>query len=170
MNQKVYSCGGALLVVLLFLSGCASLNAPPNRTNLVPDYYPTATDPNTTIYQDADSGEERVVYDLSGHWKVWLGYAEAVAIIQDGKSFVGQTVVGGGCCSHAYDPKRVIIRGHVDGNLIHCEKRTAGNDWEKSVTAFEGHADSFYCLGWPDRFFERLGPTETYWPLQQRKY
>lgn len=163
-----YSC--AILVFLFLLSGCAAMNAPPNRTNLVPDHYPQKTDPNTTVYVDPDTGEEKVVYDLNGHWKVWLGYAEAVSIIQDGNNFVGQTVVGGGCCSHQYDPKRVIIRGHMDGNLIHCEKRTAGNDWEKSVTAVTGHAEAFYCLGWPNRLFERLGPTETYWPLQQRKY
>ncbi|MBU1641684.1 MAG: hypothetical protein KKG53_14515 [Proteobacteria bacterium] len=161
---------GSVLVGLLFLSGCTALTAPANRTHLLPDYYPTATDPNTTLYVDPATGEEKVVYDLNGHWKVWLGYAEAVAILQDGNSFVGQTVVGGGCCSHQYDAKRVIIRGHLDGNLIHCEKRTAGNDWEKSVTAVTGHAEAFYCLGWPDRLFERLSPTETYWPLQQRKY
>ncbi len=157
------------LVVLFLLTGCVSLNSPPNRTNLIPDYHPTEADPNTTVYVDKETGDKKVVYDLSGHWKVWLGYAEAVSIIQDGNSFVGQTVVGGGCCSHQYDPKRVIIKGHVDGNLIHCNKRNAGNDWEESVTAMEGHSDAFYCLGWPDRYFERLGPTENYWPLN-RKY
>ncbi|MEN8256401.1 MAG: hypothetical protein ABFS09_00910 [Thermodesulfobacteriota bacterium] len=158
-----------VLMTLFLLTGCVSLNSPPNRTDLTPDYYPTQSDPNTTVYMDPNTGEEKVVYDLNGHWEVWLGYAEAVSIIQDGNSFVGQTVVGGGCCSHQYDAKRALIRGHIDGNLIHCEKRNAGNDWEKSVTAMEGHAEAFYCLGWPDRLFERLGPTEKYWPLE-RKY
>lgn len=170
MKKFLYPIWGALFFFLLLLSGCATLNDPPNRTNLVPDHYPMETDPNTTVYIDPDTGKDKVVYDLNGHWKVWLGYAEAVSIIQDGNSFVGQTVVGGGCCSHEYDPKRVIIRGHMDGNLIHCEKRTSGNDWEKSVTEVTGHAEAFYCLGWPTRLFERLGPTETYWPLQIRKY
>ncbi|MDA3786513.1 MAG: hypothetical protein PF568_06485 [Deltaproteobacteria bacterium] len=85
------------VALFFFLSGCTGLNAPPNRTNLVPDYYPSATDPHTTIYPDPVSGEEKVAYDLNGHWKVWLGYADAVAIIQDGNTFVGKTVVGGGC-------------------------------------------------------------------------
>lgn len=80
-----------------------------------------------------------MVYDLNGYWKVWLGYAEAVAIIQD-------------------------------GNLIHCDKRTADNVWEKSVTAVTGHTEAFYCLGWPNRLFERLGPTEKYWPLLEKRY
>ena len=169
MNKKTIVTLGGVLAVLFLLSGCTALNAPPNRTNSVPDYYPTEADPNTTVYTDPQTGEEKAVYDLNGHWKVWLGYADAVAILQNGNTFVGKTVVGGGCCSHEYEPHREIIRGHIDGNLIHCEKRNAGNDWEKSVTAFEGHSDAFYCLGWPDRYFERLGPTETYWPLQ-RKY
>ncbi|PLX47935.1 MAG: hypothetical protein C0613_12310 [Desulfobulbaceae bacterium] len=82
---------------LLVTGGCTAFNAPPNRTNLTPDYYPLSTDPHTTSYMDPDSGEERVVYDLNGHWKVWLGYADAVAIIQDGDTFVGKTVLGGGC-------------------------------------------------------------------------
>lgn len=160
----------AAVLLLLAVSGCSVRNAPENRRNLTPDFYPLATDPNTTVYIDPQSGEEKVVYDLNGHWKVWLGYAEAVSIIQDGNTFVGQTVVGGSCCSHQYDPQRVIIRGHLDGNLIHCEKRNAGNDWEKSVTPVRGHAEAFYCLGWPDRLFERLGPTEAYWPLLERQY
>lgn len=169
MKKTLMSCLWVLVLPLLLCS-CAAINAPENRTNLLADYYPQKTDPNTTSYIDPVTGEERVVYDLNGHWKVWLGYAEAVAIIQDGNSFVGQTVVGGGCCSHVYDEKRVIVRGFIDGNLIHCEKRTAGNEWEKSVTAVTGHAEAFYCLGWPDRLFERLGPTEKYWPLLERKY
>lgn len=87
----------AASLFLLLGSGCTAFNAPPNRTNLTPDYYPLATDPHTTSYINPESGEEKVVYDLNGHWKVWLGYADAVAIIQDGNTFVGKTVVGGGC-------------------------------------------------------------------------
>jgi hypothetical protein len=87
----------AAAVVLFVVGGCSLMHAPENRSNLTPDFYPLATDPNTTISVDEQSGEEKVVYDLNGHWKVWLGYAEAVAIIQDGATFVGQTVVGGSC-------------------------------------------------------------------------
>ncbi len=159
------NCYSIVIIGFFLLTGCY-FDAPALRVDLQPDFYPERDDVNTSTYIDADSNEEKVVYDLSGYWKVWLGYAEAVAIIQIDDSFEGHTVVGGGCCSHDYTASRLLIRGRVDGNLIHCEKRTAGNDWEKSVTVFSEDAEEFYCLGFPVRRFERLGPLEEYYPLK----
>ena len=157
-----------LMVVMSFLlSGCY-LDAPIQRLDLKPDFHPPNNHANASTYLDPATGEEKVVYDLNGYWKVWLGYAEAVAIIQVDDHFEGRTVVGGGCCSHEYEAQRLVIRGRVDGNLIHCEKRTAGNEWATSVTAFSTEdGNEFYCLGFPVRRFERLGPTEAYYPLMQ---
>ncbi len=165
--QKIIGYFFVMFVMALILSGCY-YDAPAQRIDLKPDFYPQDGDVNTSTYSHGVSGEEPIVYDLNGYWKVWLGYAEAVAIVQVDDQFKGYTVVGGGCCSHEYEAKRLIIRGHVDGNLIHCEKRTAGNDWVTSVTAFSDDANEFYCLGFPVRRFERLGPTEAYHPLMKK--
>ncbi len=157
-----------LLLLTVMVSGCYS-NAPVQRVDLQPDFYPQPGAMNTSSYPDPVTGEEKVVYDLNGYWKVWLGYADAVAIVQVDDHFEGRTVVGGGCCSHEYEAERLLIRGRVDGNLIHCEKRTAGNDWETSVTPFSADGNEFYCLGFPVRRFERLEPTESYYPLLREK-
>jgi hypothetical protein len=159
--QKIIEHSLILFLMSFMLSGCY-YDAPAQRTDLQPDFYPQEGDVNTSTYPDAVSGQDKVVYDLNGYWKVWLGYADAVAIVQVDDRFAGRTVAGGGCCSHAYAADRLLIRGRVDGNLIHCEKRTAGNEWESSVTAFSEDASEFYCLGFPVRRFERLGPTEPY--------
>ena len=162
----VKSCKVGLVILLLSLTGCY-YDAPIARTDMQPDFYPKSSDINTSSYIDSETGEEKVVYDLNGHWKVWLGYADAVAIVQIDNHFEGRTMVGGGCCSHVYEAQRLIIRGFVDGNLVHCEKRTAGNDWDVSVSEFSKDAEEFFCLGFPVRRFERLGPTEAYYPLMQ---
>lgn len=162
------TCGISLTFIFLGLltSGCY-FNAPAPRTDLQPDFYPQSGEANTCSYIDPQSGEEKVVYDLNGYWKVWLGYADGVAIVQIDDHFEGRTLKGGGCCSHEYQAQRLLIRGWVDGNLIHCEKRTAGDDWEMSVTPFSKNAEEFYCLGHPVRRFERLGATEAYSPLMR---
>lgn len=157
-----------VLLVALALVGCAAPH-PPQRVDLQPDFYPEEGATNTSTYVDSETAETKVVYDLNGYWKVWLGYADAVAIIQIDDRFEGRTVLGGGCCSHEYEARRLIIRGRVDGNLIHCEKRTAGNDWQASVTELSENGEDFYCLGFPSRHFERLGPTEAYYPLMRNR-
>lgn len=157
-----------IIPTLVLLTGCY-MDVPKERSSLQPDFYPEKGAANSSTYIDSESGEEKVVYDLNGYWKVWLGYADAVAIIQIDDHFEGRTVLGGGCCSHEYESKRLLIRGRVDGNLIYCEKRTAANDWESSVTAFTKNGDEFYCLGFPVRRFQRLGPTEAYHPLSSKR-